>query len=93
MLQRSLDELKASWEFEKEKVVGYAVAAYLWSEAFNDETMKYFISGLETLHRRILWVCPDLDLSMLKADVESDFVGPKATKEVEEELEKDDVTS
>lgn len=93
VLQSSLDEMKSYWEAKKEKAVGEAVAAYLQSEAFNDEAIKFFISGFETLCCWVLRAHPNLDLLMFKADVESNFVGPKPAQEAEEELERDDATS
>lgn len=50
-LRRSLDEVKSQQESMKEKASNDAFAAYLESEAFNDEMTEYFISGFETLHR------------------------------------------
>lgn len=93
MLQTSLDQMKSSWEAEKGKVAGDAVTAYLQSEAFNDETIKYFISGFETLCHWILRVHPNFDLSMFKVDAESDSIRPKAAKGTKGELEKDDAAS
>lgn len=52
--------------------MGDAVTSYLHSEAFNDETIEYFISGFETLRFQILWLYPNFDLSMFKADAKSD---------------------
>lgn len=38
-------------EVEKEKAANKAIAVYLESDAFDDETTKFFISGFETLRR------------------------------------------
>lgn len=50
-LLASLEEVKSQQESMKEKVASDTVAAYLESEAFNDEMMEYFISGFKTLRR------------------------------------------
>lgn len=90
VLQLSLNDLMDGWEVEKKKVVKNTVAAYLKSEAFNDQATKYFISGFEILHRRVLRVRLDLDLSGFMADTELESTGPEAAEQAEGEVEKDD---
>lgn len=93
ILQASMDEMKSRWEAEKEKTAREAVTAYMEFEAFSDETTEFFINGFEALHHRALRAYPDLNIFMFRADVESDSVAPKPTKEADVEMEKDDGTS
>lgn len=78
---------------EKKKVAKNTIVAYLKSEAFNDKATEYFISGFETLRRRVLRVHLDLDLLGFKADAKSESTGPETAKQAEGEVEKDDMMS
>lgn len=84
VLHASLDEVKVQCEVEKEKAANEVVTKYMESEAFNDETTKFFINGFEALHRQALRIYPNLDLFMLKIDAESDSVQPELVEVVEE---------
>lgn len=91
-LRMSLDEVKSQQESVKEKAANEVITTYLKSEAFNDETTEYFISGFETLHRRALRIYPILNLSMLRADANS-LSTEELIEEVAADQEKDDATS
>lgn len=68
------------------------VAAYIQFEAFNDEAIKYFINGFDTLRHRALRKYPDLDLFMLRTNVESTSVMQEPNNKIVADQEKDDVT-
>lgn len=93
VLRTSLGEIKSQQEAAKERVANEAVVVYLQSKAFNDETMKYFISGFETLHRRALRIYLGLNLFMLRADAELTSVVLEPNEEAVADQEKDDSTS
>lgn len=66
VLQRSLDDLKGSLEAEKKRAAEDAISTFKSSEAFEDATLEYYVSGFKNLCRRILEGYPLLDLSMFK---------------------------
>lgn len=74
-LHKSLDDRKGAWENEKERAIKTVLATFKKSEAFDDITSEYFISGFKILCYKVLREHPTLDLSMFLADEESDSVG------------------